>query len=114
MAEIICVVCPKGCRLSVDEKNDYRVAGHGCERGIEYGRMEISDPRRVVTSTVRITGAAHRRCPVRTSAAVPKGLMLEAVRLLDAVELASPVREGDIVIENILGTGIDFIATRDM
>lgn len=114
MTELICIVCPRGCRLSVDGENDYKVTGHTCSRGEEYGRAELENPTRVITSTVRIRGAAHRRCPVKTAAAIPKRLIFDAMRLLDDIELVSPVREGQIVVENVCGTSIPFVTTRDL
>ena len=65
MTELICIVCPKGCHLKVDEENGYAVTGNSCERGAAYGKKELVNPTRVVTSTVRIEGAALRRLPVR-------------------------------------------------
>ncbi len=114
MKHLICIVCPKGCHLNVDEENGYRVTGNGCPRGAEYGKIELTNPTRVLTSTMKITGAVHRRCPVKTDRAIPKGLMLKAMKELDDVELASPVARGDIVIENLLGTGANLIVTKDM
>ena len=66
MANIICIVCPKGCRLTVDE-NTLAVTGNGCPRGAEYGKNELTHPVRVVTSTVRVEGADICRCPVKTA-----------------------------------------------
>lgn len=114
MTEITCIVCPKGCRLVVDEENDYAVTGNSCPRGAEYGRAERKNPVRVLTSTVRLRGGLYPRCPVRTEAPLPKALIFEAMRLLEAVELEAPVREGQAVIEDILGTGTRFVATKDM
>lgn len=114
MTEMICIVCPKGCRLKVDADDGFKVYGHSCARGEEYGRVELSNPTRVITSTVKISRAAHRRCPVKTKSAVPKHLVFEAMRLLDGVELSSPVMEGQVVVEDVCGTGIPFVATRDL
>lgn len=114
MKHLICIVCPKGCHLNVDEENGYRVTGNGCPRGAEYGKIELTNPTRVLTSTVKITGTIHRRCPVKTDRAIPKVLMLKAMQKLDGVELASPVERGDIVIEDLLGTGANLIVTKDM
>ena len=72
MKELVCIVCPKGCRLKVDEENDYAVTGNACPRGAVYGHGESKNPTRVLTSTVKITGGLYRRCPVKTDAAVPK------------------------------------------
>ena len=114
MKELVCIVCPRGCRLSVDDENGFEVSGNSCPRGAEYGRRELTAPTRVITSTVRISGAAYSRCSVKTAGAIPKNLISDAMALLDGVELSSPVRTGDTVIENVLGTGVNFVVTRDM
>ena len=69
MKELVCIVCPKGCRLHVDDENGYTVTGNSCPRGAEYGKNEIQNPTRVLTSTVRLSGGAYRRCPVKTDLA---------------------------------------------
>lgn len=114
MTQLVCIVCPKGCRLNVDEQNGFRVTGNSCPRGAEYGRKELTNPTRVLTSTVKITGAASRRCPVKTDCGIPKGLMLRAMKELNGVTLASPVKRGDIALPNLLGTGANLIVTKDM
>lgn len=114
MKELICIVCPKGCHLKVDEENNYAVTGQGCERGAEYGKKELTAPTRVITSTVKVSGGLYARCPVKTAAPIPKGLIFEAMKLLDNVELKAPVRVGDIVVDDICGTGIPFIAARNL
>ncbi|MCL1786872.1 MAG: DUF1667 domain-containing protein [Defluviitaleaceae bacterium] len=114
MTKIICVLCPKGCHLHVDERNNYAVTGNQCSRGIGYGKSELENPVRMVTSTVAVVGAIHRRCPVKTAAPVPKGLMKEAMGLLKNVTLTAPVEEGQVVVADICGTGVAFVATRDM
>ena len=112
MTHLICITCPKGCRLTVDEDNDYAVTGNACPRGAVYGKNELKNPVRVVTSTVRTNSAEYPRCPVKTSGAIPKGKMFEAMRLLDAVTLEVPVKSGDVVISDLFGTGIDFVACK--
>lgn len=114
MKELICITCPKGCHLRVDEDNGYAVTGNGCPRGAEYGKNEIIHPTRVVTSTAKITGAAYRRCPVRTASPIPKGKIMEVMAALSAVELVSPVHEGDIALPNVCGTGVNIIVTKSM
>jgi len=113
MKELICIVCPKGCHLTVDEEKDYAVTGNSCPRGAEYGKIELTHPTRVITSTVRCVGGAHPRCPVKTNRAIPKECIFEAMALLDGVELHAPVHCGDVVVPNVCGTGVDFIATKD-
>lgn len=114
MKEIICINCPKGCHLKVDENNGYAVTGQGCERGVEYGKKELTAPTRTITSTVKIKGAAYPRCPIRTVAPIPKGKINDIMRELDKVELQAPVNIGDIAISDVLGTGVDIIVTRKM
>ncbi|MEG2086797.1 MAG: DUF1667 domain-containing protein, partial [Angelakisella sp.] len=106
MTNIICIVCPKGCHLSVDEEHDFAVTGFGCERGVAYGKKELQNPTRVVTSTVKIKNAIHNRCPVKTSADIPKGMIKDAMALLNTVELTSPVVVGQVVVKDIGGTGV--------
>lgn len=114
MKELVCIVCPKGCRLHVDEENNYAVTGNSCPRGAEYGHHEISNPTRVLTSTVKLTGGLYRRCPVKTDAAVPKGKLLEIMKLLNAVELKSPVKIGDVVLQNVADTGANVVVTKNL
>lgn len=111
MTELICIVCPKGCHLKVDEENGYAVTGNSCEKGAAYGKKELTNPTRVVTSTVRVEGGEKRRVSVKTNRDIPKEKMLEAVALLDHVTLTAPVHIGDMVLENILDTGANFVAT---
>ncbi len=114
MREVICTCCPKGCHLQVDEENGYSVSGNGCDNGIAYGKEELTNPTRIITSTVRAEGCLHPRCPVKTSAAVPKGQMNEVVAALKGVVLHAPIRVGQIVLANVCGTGVDIVACRSM
>ena len=114
MKELICIVCPNGCHLKVDEAHDYAVTGNACPRGAEYGRMELTNPTRVVTSTVRCTGGAHPRCPVKTDRPVPKGRIFDVMEALNGVSLTAPVFLGQVVLENVCGTGANVIATRNL
>jgi len=114
MTNVICIVCPKGCHLTVDENNDFAVTGFGCQRGVDYGKKELQSPTRVITSTVKVQGGIHKRCPVKTASDIPKGMIHDAMALLDTVELQAPVKVGDVVIPDILGTGVAWVATRNM
>lgn len=113
MKELICIVCPRGCRLKVDEADGCSVTGNSCPRGAEYGRTELTHPTRTVTSTVRCTGGVHPRCPVKTSHPIPKDKMRDVMAALDTVTLAAPVCIGQTVIQNVCGTGADIIATKN-
>ncbi|HHU53523.1 MAG TPA: DUF1667 domain-containing protein [Clostridiaceae bacterium] len=112
--EIICIVCPRGCHLKVDPENDYEVTGNSCPRGVTYGKAELKNPTRVVTSTVKIKGADLKRCPVKTDQPIPKAKMQEVMQLINAVDLEAPVRVGDVIIENILDTEAKLVVCRDI
>ena len=112
MKEFTCIVCPKGCRIFVD--GDGKFTGAGCERGIRYVESEMENPTRMITSTVRIRGGGLPRLPVKTSAPIPKKMMLRAVALLNDVTVEAPVRCGDVILKNILDTGVDFVATKSV
>ncbi len=114
MKELICIVCPKGCHLKIDDENGFSVTGNRCPRGAEYGKNELVRPMRMVTSTVKIQGALHRRCPVKTSVSVPKEKMKEIMRELAHIELTAPVTCGQIVLKNIAGTDADIVCTKSM
>lgn len=114
MKNLICIVCPKGCHLQVDEDNGYAVTGNSCPRGAEYGKTELLHPTRVLTSTVRVDGGLHRRLPVKTTAPIPKELLFQAMEALNGVTLTAPVTVGQVVLYDLLGTGVDVVATREM
>lgn len=114
MTELTCITCPKGCRLKVDKENDFAVTGNSCPRGAEYGRNELKNPVRVITSTVKTTSDEHPRCPVKTNGAIPKGEMFEAMALLDDIKLDTPIKVGDVIIEDIFHTGIDVVACKNI
>ena len=114
MKEYICIICPRGCHLTVDEENDYAVTGNGCLRGVAYGREEAMHPTRVVTSSVRVRSEKSPRCPVKTDLAIAKSDVAKAMLLLDGVELVPPVHRGDIVIASLFCGEANFVATRDI
>jgi CxxC motif-containing protein len=112
----LCVGCPLGCRLEVDSVGDdiVEVRGHSCKRGEVFARQEHVDPRRFVTTTVAIRGAAWPRLPVATNDQVPKPLMRDVCRALHELRLEAPVALGEVVLADALGTGIDVVATRSL
>lgn len=114
MKELICIVCPNGCRLRVDEEDGYKVTGNACHRGEEYGRNELLHPVRVLTGTVRLHGAELARCPVKTRGPIPKEKLLDAARALCTVDVTAPVQRGDVVLADVCGTGVDVVATRNL
>ncbi len=115
ITKLICITCPKGCTLEVqrDGETVLTVEG-GCKRGHEYARRELVDPRRMISSTIRITGGEHPLLPVYTSDAFPKPRIPELMAALRKVGVKAPVRMNEIVLPDALGTGINILASRDM
>ncbi|TDT67012.1 CxxC motif-containing protein [Hypnocyclicus thermotrophus] len=112
--KLICIVCPKGCHLKVDTDNDYKVTGNQCQRGVDYGVKELTNPTRIITSTIKIKGGIHKRVPVKTDKAIPKDMNFKCMEIINTLEVESPVKMGQIVAENILDTGANIVITRDM
>ena len=114
--ELICINCPLGCPLTVTIENGevIKVTGSTCPRGEAYGRKECTNPTRIVTSTVRIEGGSLPVISVKTASDIPKGKMADVVSELKNVILTAPVPIGDVVVENIAGTGVNVIATRNV
>lgn len=112
MKELICICCPRGCHLHVDESNDYAVTGNTCPRGAVYGREECLAPTRIVTSTVAVSGAEYPRCPVKTAAPVPKKKIFEVMRTLDGITFPAPIQLGQVMVSDAANTGVDVVATR--
>lgn len=111
--ELICICCPNGCHLTVNlEENT--VKGNKCPRGAKYGISELTHPVRIVTTTVKIEGAQHNVLPVRTEKEIPKELMFEAIKEIDKTTVKAPVKEGQVIIENLLDTGVSVISSRNM
>ena len=114
LKDLVCIVCPRGCHLKVDVDNDYKVSGNLCPRGESYGVKELTNPTRVITSTVKIDGGIHKRIPVKTNGDIPKDLNYECIKIINSITLKSPIKMGDVIVENILGTGVNLVASRDM
>lgn len=113
--EMTCIRCPLGCALTAVTGKDgsITVTGNTCPRGAEYAKNELTDPRRTVTSTVRVAGRKNEMVSVKTAADVPKASMLACVEALRQVEVQPPVHIGDIIVRNVAGTGSDIVATQN-
>jgi CxxC motif-containing protein len=112
--ELICINCPMGCCLEVEYDADkvLGVKGNECPRGKEYAAKEIFHPERIVTTTVAIKGASIPVLPVKTARPVPKGLGRKIVSDASKITVKATVKAGDVVMANVLGTGVDLVATR--
>lgn len=111
--ELICIVCPQGCRLQGVKEGDSLTIRGGCKRGKEYAYKEITAPCRLVTTTIPIRGGVVARLPVRTSAPFPKRRIRELMIFLKSLEVQAPITRGAIVVNDILGErGIHLLAAR--
>jgi len=115
--DIICILCPKGCALTVTgaPKDDgSNVEGANCKEGVKYAFQEGTDPRRLVCTSVEVKGGDLPLLSVRTARAIPKKLVRECLGKLSGIAVSAPVRMGQVIISDVLGTGIDVIATREV
>ena len=108
--EFICIVCPRGCRINVDDQGV--ISGNTCPRGKQYVENELTCPMRMLTSTVRLESEKISRLPVISTSELPKDMIAKAIRELDNVSIKAPVALRQVVVKDILGTGVDIIATR--
>jgi CxxC motif-containing protein len=113
--ELTCIVCPVGCRITVDKKDGaYAVSGNQCPRGRDFALMEATDPRRSLSSTVKTTDPTMPRLPVRTDGEIPRDMIFPVMALINETEVNRPVHMGDVIIADVLGTGVNIISTCDM
>ena len=113
--ELICINCPMGCPLVVTLEDGVvaSVSGNTCPRGDAYGRKEVSNPTRIVTTSVPVVGSTRERMvSVKTASDIPKGKIFDVVRALASVRVQAPVEIGDVVLANVADTGVDVVATK--
>lgn len=109
--ELTCIVCPMGCRITVENVDgEYRVSGNTCKRGETYAIQETTCPMRTLTSLVSVKGGESPLCPVKTANVIPKAKIGEALVEVRAASVEAPVKIGDVIIKNIAGTGVDLVA----
>ncbi len=111
--EIICTVCPVGCRVTVEGEGAeiVSISGNTCKRGETYAKDEFIAPKRILTCSVRLEGASRAMLPVRSSQPLPKEKIMECMEVIRQVTVAAPITEGQVIISNILGTGIDMVSS---
>ncbi len=113
---LICIGCPMGCALSVTLENGEvtEVTGNTCKRGDIYARKEVTNPTRIVTSTVKVSGGTLAMVSVKTKTDIPKGKIFDCVKALKTVCVKAPVHIGNVILENVADTGVDIIATKNV
>lgn len=111
--ELICIGCPLGCALKVKvEGSDITVTGNTCPRGESYARKEMTNPTRIVTTTVKVLGGSRKLVSVKTKTDIPKKKITECMKALKSVSVQAPVYIGEVVLANVADTGIDVVATK--
>ena len=110
---LTCIGCPMGCPLTVklEDTEVINIEGNTCKRGAVYGKKEVTNPTRIVTTTVRVSGGAVTVVSVKTKEDIPKGKIFDCVDALRDVCVEAPVQIGDVILENVAGTGVDIVAT---
>ena len=114
--EFVCIRCPLGCNITVelDGADIKNITGNTCLRGADYVTKELTDPRRIVTSLVRVQGGELPVVSVKTAADIPKDKISDCIKVLKGITLTAPVHMGDIVVENICGTGVKIVSTANV
>ena len=113
ITELTCINCPLGCaiRVTTDGEKITSIEGNTCERGRIYAQNEVTAPVRVVTSSVKVLGGEKKVISVKTKEAIPKGMVFQCAEAMKDIVAKAPVSIGDVICENIAGTGVDLVAT---
>lgn len=113
---LTCIGCPMGCPLSVKIENGIvlSVEGNTCKRGAIYGKKEVTDPTRIVTTTVRVSGGTENMVSVKTESDIPKEKIFDCIHALKDIIVPAPIHIGDIIIHNVANTGVNIIATKNI
>lgn len=117
-----CTTCPSECLLTVEVKRNAdgavvevrSVTGNSCPRGDTFAHQELTRPMRVLTTTVAVSGGDEALLPVRTVEAIPLEFHAQAMVLIRGLVVEAPIRMGDVVLKDLLDTGIDLIASMDI
>lgn len=114
--EIICVACPVGCRIEIKASGDEikNISGNQCEQGRKYAREEFKNPTRILPTTVRVNQGELPLVSVKTANPIPKNKLLPAMEELARIEIEAPVKCGDVIVENVVNTGVSVVATNNV
>lgn len=111
--ELVCINCPRGCKLSVEKaKDEIKVSGNFCPRGEQYAISEMTNPLRTLTTTIKISSNKYDRLPVISSKPFPKDKVIDVVKSLKNIEVKAPININEIIVENVLGLGVDIISSK--
>ncbi len=112
---IICIGCPKGCRITVDYNQEItNISGYECQKGKEYAKKEFKNPTRILPTTVKVINGELPLVSVKTEKGIPKDLLLPTMVEIAKIEVEAPIRIGQVIKSNIMNTKVDLIATRNI
>ena len=116
ISEIRCIVCPTGCLIQVkkDEEDNISFEGYTCKRGLEYAKQEFFEPKRIITTTMRVDNGFLPLVPVRSDKPILKNKIYDALKKIALSRIKAPIKNGEVLIKNILDTDVNIIASRDM
>ena len=114
--QIICTVCPRGCHMTVKGNDGVveSVENYSCPRGLEYAKTEFTAPVRILTTLVKIQGKDNELLPVRSNKPILQSKIFDCMQEIKKVTATAPISRYDVIIENICGTGVDIVATKDV
>lgn len=113
--EITCIVCPVGCVMNVQVDGDeINVTGNACKRGYTYAVDEMTNPKRMVTSSILVAGGNLPLVSIKTKEAIPKQNIDETLNKIKSTTCKAPIKIGDVLIKNVANTGVDIVATRNV
>lgn len=110
MPDLICIVCPRGCKLHVENNI---VTGNMCPRGIKYGLEEVNNPMRLFTSTIQVINGRINRLPVKSDKYVPKNRVIDIIQEIRKIKVEAPIFINQVIIKDCLGL-CDIVATRNV
>ena len=112
--ELICIGCPMGCSITVtmEKENFVDIQGYTCLRGKVYAEKEVTNPTRIVTSTVKVSGGEREFTSVKTKEDIPKDQIFNVMREINQIQALAPIAIGDILLRDVAGTGVDIVATK--
>ena len=111
--ELTCIVCPMGCHLNVEQSEEgFKVEGNTCKRGEKYAVQELTNPTRVITTTVKLENSYLQLLPVKTEDPIPKGMIFDVMKEINKASVKLPIKVGDVIIEDVLGTGVSIVSAK--
>ena len=115
MSEIVCITCPRGCTINIETAgNDWKVSGNACRKGKDFAIAEMTAPMRTVCTTVKTSFRLAPVLPCRVSDEIPKDKIFDVMQEINKVTVTKQLNRGDVIIKDVLGLGVDVIATSDL